>query len=261
MRRYNTQSSLLTLILLCSLLQQLTVKASKTTPLPNLKLKFSCNPPQNSYPFCNTSLPHSTRSQNLLSLLTLPEKISFLCNNFSGIPRLGIPPYQWWSESLHGIATNGPGINFNGLIKSATMFPQVLNSAASFNKSLWFEISSAISVEGRSMYNSGQAGLTFWAPNINIFRDPRWGRGQETPGEDPLVVSSFGVEFVKGFQGQFFGNGDGYNYNYGKKKVLEEEEDDDDGLLMLSACCKHFTAYDLEKWGNFSRYSFNAVVN
>lgn len=110
------------------------------------------------------------------------------------------------------------------------------------------------------MYNSGQAGLTFWAPNINIFRDPRWGRGQETPGEDPLVVSSFGVEFVKGFQGQFFGNGDGYNYNYGKKKVLEEDEDDD-GLLMLSACCKHFTAYDLEKWGNFSRYSFNAVVN
>lgn len=86
------------------------------------------------------------------------------------------------------------------------------------------------------MYNLGQAGLTFWAPNINIFRDPRWGRGQETPGEDPMLASAFAVEYVTGFQG---GNG---------------EE------LMLSACCKHFTAYDLEKWGNFSRYSFNAVV-
>lgn len=86
------------------------------------------------------------------------------------------------------------------------------------------------------MYNKGQAGLTFWAPNVNIFRDPRWGRGQETPGEDPMIASAFAIDFVKGFQG---GNGDD---------------------LMLSACCKHLTAYDLEKWGDFSRYNFNAVV-
>ncbi|KAH9618896.1 hypothetical protein KSS87_010293, partial [Heliosperma pusillum] len=130
------------------------------------------------------------------------------------IPRLGLPPYQWWSESLHGIATNGPGISFNGTIKAATMFPQILNQAATFNKTLWFDIASATSVEGRSMYNVGQSGLTFWAPNINIFRDPRWGRGQETPGEDPLLVSAFAVEFVKGFQ-----------------------REDDAGGLMLSACC------------------------
>ncbi|XP_078167799.1 glycosyl hydrolase family protein isoform X3 [Carex rostrata] len=87
------------------------------------------------------------------------------------------------------------------------------------------------------MHNTGQAGLTFWAPNINIFRDPRWGRGQETPGEDPLTASTFAVEYVKGFQ-----------------------HEDDNGRLMLSACCKHFTAYDLEKWNGFARYTFNAKV-
>lgn len=103
------------------------------------------------------------------------------------------------------------------------------------------------------MYNVGQAGLTFWAPNINVFRDPRWGRGQETPGEDPMVCSAYAVEFVKGFQGQK-GKSEG---GLVKKRVLRE--DGEDGL-MLSACCKHFTAYDLENWGNFSRYSFNAVV-
>lgn len=92
------------------------------------------------------------------------------------------------------------------------------------------------------MYNVGQAGLTFWAPNVNIFRDPRWGRGQETPGEDPMVVSAYSIQYVKGLQGR---SGD---------------DDNDDGL-MVSACCKHFTAYDLEKWGHFSRYSFNAVVS
>ncbi|KNA13626.1 hypothetical protein SOVF_114930 [Spinacia oleracea] len=253
MWKHSRKYSLFTFILL-NFLFQFTVKATPKTPNPNLK--FPCNPPQNSYPFCNTSLPFSTRSQNLLSLLTLPEKISFLCNNFSGIPRLGIPPYQWWSESLHGIATNGPGISFDGPIKSATMFPQVLNSAASFNRSSWSETATAIGIEGRAMYNSGQAGLTFWAPNINIFRDPRWGRGQETPGEDPLVASVYAVEFVKGSQGEFWGEVREHGEKL-KQRILEE---DGGGLLMLSACCKHFTAYDLEKWGNFSRYSFNAVV-
>lgn len=103
------------------------------------------------------------------------------------------------------------------------------------------------------MYNVGQAGLTFWAPNINVFRDPRWGRGQETPGEDPMVCSAYAVEFVKAFQGQ---KGKSEGGLVGKRVLREDSEDG----LMLSACCKHFTAYDLENWGNFSRYSFNAVV-
>lgn len=205
-------------------------------------LQYPCKPPHhNSYTFCNTSLPISTRVHSLISLLTLSEKITQLSNNASSIPRLGIPPYEWWSESLHGIATNGPGVSFtDGPIHSATMFPQVLTTAASFNRTLWFSIAQATAVEARAMYNVGQAGLTFWAPNINIFRDPRWGRGQETPGEDPMVASAFAIEYVKGFQGENLSDGS--------------------GGFMLSACCKHSVAYDLENWMGFERYSFNAVV-
>lgn len=98
--------------------------------------------------------------------------------------------------------------------------------------------------EARAIYNEGQAiGLTFWSPNINIFRDPRWGRGQETPGEDPLVTSKYGLSFVRGIQGDTFEGG-----------ALK------DGHLLVSACCKHFTAYDLEKWEGVDRFTFNAVV-
>lgn len=106
------------------------------------------------------------------------------------------------------------------------------------------------------MYNVGQAGLTFWAPTINIFRDPRWGRGQETPGEDPMVASAYAVEFVRGFQG---GKWEGHRRDEsGWKRVLKGGDGSE--RLMVSACCKHFNVYDLEKWHNFRRYNFNAVV-
>ncbi|CAN7068734.1 unnamed protein product [Brassica rapa subsp. trilocularis] len=220
--------------------------------------KFPCQPPHHSsFPFCNISLSTTKRALSLVSLLTLPEKIGQLSNTAASVPRLGIPPYEWWSESLHGLADNGPGVSFNGSIASATSFPQVIVSAAAFNRTLWRGIGSAVAVEGRAMYNGGQAGLTYWAPNINVFRDPRWGRGQETPGEDPKVVSEYGVEFVRGFQ-------EVKKTNVLKSSLGDDGHDDDDddgeGKLMLSACCKHFTAYDLEKWGNFTRYDFNAVV-
>lgn len=138
--------------------------------------------------------------------------------------------------------------------------------AASFSRTLWRAVGAAVAVEARAMYNAGQAGLTFWAPNVNVFRDPRWGRGQESPGEDPMVASAFAVEFVKGFQGG--GGGRGGNGIMNNVRVLkgndhydhgDDHGDHDDGL-MLSACCKHLTAYDLEKWGSFARYNFNAVV-
>nr|XP_043617847.1 probable beta-D-xylosidase 6 isoform X2 [Erigeron canadensis] len=221
--------------------------------------KYSCQPPHHdSYAFCNTSLPIPIRAQSLLSLLTLSDKIKRLSNNDTGIPNLGIPSYEWWSESLHGIASNGPGVTFqNGPIKSATGFPQVILTTSSFNKTLWFLIAKAIAVEARAMYNVGQAGLTFWAPTINVFRDPRWGRGQETPGEDPGVVSSYSVEYVKGFQGENLKRDDDEDYSSSKRRVLSDGEDDE---LMVSACCKHFTAYDLEKWGKYARYNFNAIV-
>ncbi|CAN6865838.1 unnamed protein product [Brassica oleracea] len=226
--------------------------------------KFPCQPPHHSsYPFCNISLSTTKRALSLVSLLTLPEKITQLSNTAASVPRLGIPPYEWWSESLHGLADNGPGVSFNGSISSATSFPQVIVSAASFNRTLWREIGSAVAVEGRAMYNGGQAGLTYWAPNINVFRDPRWGRGQETPGEDPKVVSEYGVEFVRGFQEIKKTNVLKSSLGNGDDDDDDDDGDDDDGdgwKLMLSACCKHFTAYDLEKWGNFTRYDFNAVV-
>ncbi|XP_023518814.1 probable beta-D-xylosidase 6 [Cucurbita pepo subsp. pepo] len=216
------------------------------------ELQFPCNPSLNSpYPFCNKSLSVTVRAQSIVSLLTLEEKIQQLSNNASAIPRLGIPSYEWWSEGLHGIATNGPGVSFVGPISSATTFPQVLVTAASFNRTLWYLIGSAIGVEARAMFNVGQCGLTIWAPNINIFRDPRWGRGQETPGEDPMVVSAYSIEFVRGLQ----------SGNWRREREIGPmEEDDGMESLMVSACCKHLTAYDLEKWKNFTRYTFNSVV-
>ncbi|XP_057448608.1 probable beta-D-xylosidase 6 [Lotus japonicus] len=232
---------------------------------------FACKRPHHSrYKFCDTSLSIPTRAHSLVSLLTLPEKIQQLSNNASSIPRLGIPAYQWWSESLHGIAINGPGVSFDGAVSAATDFPQVIVSAASFNRTLWFLIASAVAVEARAMFNVGQAGLTFWAPNVNVFRDPRWGRGQETPGEDPMVASAYAVDYVRGLQGA-----GGVKNVFGEKRALSDygggsgngsfDSDSDDGddgdSLMVSACCKHFTAYDLEKWGQFARYNFNAVVS
>ncbi|KAK9284290.1 hypothetical protein L1049_023460 [Liquidambar formosana] len=258
----STRFRIISFILLQSLRFSLTISQPATTQYPHVQ--FPCKRPHNTYPFCNTTLPIKTRAQSLISLLTLSEKIQQLTNNATPISRLGIPAYEWWSESLHGIATNGPGVSFNGSIPSATSFPQVLLTAASFNRSLWFSIAEAVAVEARAMYNVGQAGLTFWAPNINIFRDPRWGRGQETPGEDPVVAAAYGVDFVRGFEGQNSkgGAGGGIGDGFGGKRVLRGDGGGGSGAgLMLSACCKHFTAYDLEKWGNFSRYSFNAVVS
>ncbi|CAN0865042.1 Probable beta-D-xylosidase 6 [Linum grandiflorum] len=224
-------------------------------------LQYPCNPPShNHYQFCNKTLSTSSRAHSLISHLTLSEKTQQLSDNATGIPRLGIPTYQWWSESLHGIASNGPGITFGGPVSAATQFPQVILSAAAFNRTLWFLIGAAVAVEARAMHNVGQAGLTFWAPNVNVFRDPRWGRGQETPGEDPLVGSEYAVVYVKGLQSG--GNGGrreerNQRIGFGEHRVLGEDDDD---VLMVSACCKHTIAYDLEDWGNFSRYSFNAVV-
>ena len=191
------------------------------------------------YPFCDASLSIPARARALVSLLTLDEKIAQLSNTAGGVPRLGVPPYQWWSESLHGLADNGPGVNFSsGPVRAATAFPQVILSTAAFNRSLWRAVAGAVATEALGMHSAGQAGLTYWAPNINIFRDPRWGRGQETSGEDPAIAAAYSLEYVKGFQG-----------DYGEE-----------GRIRLSACCKHYTAYDMEKWKGFSRYTFNAKV-
>ncbi|KAK0576183.1 hypothetical protein LWI29_013344 [Acer saccharum] len=230
----------LTVTTLLYLTLPLVIRIDSTQP------PFSCDssdPSTENYPFCKTTLPISQRVRDLVTRLTLDEKINQLVNSAPPIPRLGIPGYEWWSEALHGVSEAGRGIRFNGTIKGATTFPQVILTAASFDTYMWYRIGQAIGTEARAVYNAGQAtGMTFWAPNINIFRDPRWGRGQETPGEDPLVTGKYSVSYVRGVQGDTFEGG--------KLK----------GHLQASACCKHFTAYDLDRWMGTTRFMFDARV-
>ncbi|CAH9130659.1 unnamed protein product [Cuscuta epithymum] len=192
-------------------------------------------------PFCNKALDVQTRVKDLVGSLTLSEKITFLGNKGVGVARLGIPAYEWWSEALHGVSYIGPGTKFSSLVPGATSFPAPILTAASFNRDLFKSIGQVVSTEARAMYNVGLAGLTFWSPNVNIFRDPRWGRGQETPGEDPSLSGIFGVQYVKGLQEWDGGN-------------------DKEDKLKVAACCKHYTAYDVDNWKGTERYNFNAVV-
>ena len=181
-------------------------------------------------PYQNPDLTPEQRATDLLQRLTVEEKISLMQNNSPGIPRVGIRPYEWWNEALHGVARAG----------LATVFPQTIGMAASFNDSLVQKVFTAVSDEARAknraFNDQGQykryQGLTMWTPNVNIFRDPRWGRGQETYGEDPYLTSRMGVAVVKGLQGP-----DSARYD------------------KLHACAKHFAVHSGPEW---NRHSFNA---
>lgn len=182
--------------------------------------------------FRNSSLPVEARTADLLKQLTLEEKISLLGYQSKAVPRLGIPAYNWWNEALHGVARAG----------NATVFPQAIGMAATFNNDLLQECANAISTEARAKYNLAlqkglhlqYMGLTFWSPNINIFRDPRWGRGQETYGEDPFLTATMGAAFVKGLQGN------------------------DKNHLKSSAAAKHFAVHSGPE---SERHGFNAIVD
>lgn len=150
-------------------------------------------------PYQNTELSFEVRAADLVSRMTLEEKAAQMVNAAAEIPHLNVPRYDWWNEALHGVARAG----------AATVFPQAIGLAATFDPDLMFNVATAISDEGRAKYHefisrdqrARYQGLTFWSPNVNIFRDPRWGRGQETYGEDPFLAGVMGVEFVKGLQG------------------------------------------------------------
>src|SRR5919199_3452389 len=150
-------------------------------------------------PYKDPSLPVERRVDDLVSRMTLEEKVSQMMNAAPAIPRLGIPEYEWWNEALHGVARAG----------IATVFPQAIGLAATWDTELMHSVADVISTEARAKHNEfvrlgdrgRYKGLTFWSPNINIFRDPRWGRGQETYGEDPYLTARMGVAFVKGLQG------------------------------------------------------------
>ncbi len=150
-------------------------------------------------PYLDPSLPVQQRAADLVSRMTLKEKVSEMMNSSAAVPRLDVPAYDWWNEGLHGVARAG----------YATMFPQAIGMAATWDAPLIKNIGTVISTEARAKNNEALRhnnrsiyyGLTFWSPNINIFRDPRWGRGQETYGEDPYLTSVLGVDFVEGMQG------------------------------------------------------------
>ncbi len=172
------------------------------------------------------------RAQELVSQMTLEEKVSQTLNWAPAVERLNIKEYNWWNEALHGVARAG----------IATIFPQSIGLAATFDEDLIEEVADAISTEGRAKFNMQQKqddtdiykGLTFWAPNVNIFRDPRWGRGHETFGEDPYLTSRLGVRFVKGLQGH------------------------DEKHLKAAACAKHFAVHSGPE---DIRHHFNAVAS
>ncbi|KAG5086930.1 hypothetical protein JHK82_054327 [Glycine max] len=201
---------------------------------------FACDPKNGGtkkMAFCKVSLAIAERVKDLIGRLTLEEKVRLLVNNAAAVPRLGMKGYEWWSEALHGVSNLGPAVKFNAQFPAATSFPQVITTAASFNASLWEAIGQVVSDEARAMYNGGTAGLTYWSPNVNIFRDPRWGRGQETPGEDPVLAGTYAATYVRGLQGTHANR------------------------LKVAACCKHFTAYDLDNWNGMDRFHFNAQVS
>ncbi len=183
------------------------------------------------YPYQNKSLPPEQRAADLLGRLTLEEKASLTMHASPAIPRLGIKQYNWWSEALHGIARNG----------SATVFPQPIGMASSFDEALVEEVFSAASDEARVKYLETAdnvkvyQGLTFWTPNINIFRDPRWGRGMETYGEDPFLTGRLGMAVVRGLQGP-----------------------EDSPVRKAHACAKHYAVHSgLES----NRHRFDAQIS
>ncbi|MCR4765026.1 MAG: glycoside hydrolase family 3 C-terminal domain-containing protein [Bacteroidaceae bacterium] len=181
-------------------------------------------------PYQNPALSPEERAEDLLLRLSLEEKVTLMQNNSYGVERLGIKPYEWWNEALHGVGRNG----------LATVFPQTIGMAASWNSELLEKVFTAVSDEARVKHRQAvekgkserYQGLTFWTPNINIFRDPRWGRGQETYGEDPYLTGVLGLAVVRGLQGPT-----------------------DSKYDKAHACAKHFAVHSGPEW---NRHTYNA---
>ncbi|KAJ4400986.1 hypothetical protein N0V91_008240 [Didymella pomorum] len=196
------------------------------------------NGPLNNETICNPSASPLDRAKSLVALYTLEEKINATSSGSPGVERLGIPPYQWWSEGLHGIA--GPYTNFSdaGEYSYSTSFPQPILMGAAFDDALITEVAKVISTEARAFNNANRTGLDFWTPNINPFRDPRWGRGQETPGEDAYHLSSYVKALIAGLQG-----------------------DATDPYKRVVATCKHYAGYDIEDWNGNLRYQNDVQIS
>ncbi|KAK6833795.1 hypothetical protein PG987_008489 [Apiospora arundinis] len=196
--------------------------------------------PLSSNAVCNTKASVADRAKALVAALTIEEKIALTGSTSPGVPRLGLPSYEWWQEALHGVASS-PGVTFNkqsgGNYSFATSFPQPILMGAAFNDDLIKAVATVISTEARAFNNANRSGLDYWTPNINPYRDPRWGRGQETPGEDTFHIKSYVKSLIEGLQGN------------------------DPDHLKVVATCKHFVGYDIENWNGNERYGFDAIIN
>lgn len=208
----------------------------QTVETINFSFPDCTNGPLSTYTICNLTASYVDRASSLISLFTLEELINQTGNTAPGVPRLGLPDYQVWNEALHGLdranfATTG------GEYEWATSFPMPILSMASMNRTLINQIGTLISTQARAFSNAGRYGLDSYAPNINAFRSPLWGRGQETPGEDLFVVSQYAYEYITGMQGG-----------------VEPEH------LKIVATAKHFAGYDLENYDNRSRLGYDAII-
>jgi len=217
----------------CSLIVTLGAAACERVEPPPKEAQWQAErpaPPKPELSFRDPELPIEERARDLVGRLTLEEKIAQLGYDAPAVDRLDVPAYNWWNEALHGVARNG----------EATVFPQAIALAATFDTDLVLEVATAISDEARAKFAVAQKagnhgryeGLTFWSPNINIFRDPRWGRGQETYGEDPYLTGRIGVAFVRGLQG------------------------DHPTYLKTAACAKHYAVHSGPEG---LRHEFDAV--
>ncbi|PVH93918.1 glycoside hydrolase family 3 protein [Periconia macrospinosa] len=193
-------------------------------------------------PVCDESLDPAARAAGLVAAMNISEKLVILIDHSPGIPRLGIPAYDWWGEALHGVAYS-PAVRFamTGEFSSATSFANPITISAAFDDELVERVGKTIGVEARAFANAGRAGLDFWTPNINPFKDPRWGRGLETPGEDAFRVSQYVKHLLRGME-------------------WASEEPSETRSRHIIATCKHFASYDLERWEGIVRQKFDAQV-
>lgn len=201
---------------------------------PCLVLPFS------SYAYCNESLSVERRVEDMIGRMNLSEKISQLGSSSPGVPSLGLDEYVWWSEATHGISR----VNNTGKTRYESNFAFPITTAMSFNRSLWRATGSQIGREARAFANEGTAYSTFWAPVVNLAREPRWGRNIETPGEDPYLSGQYAVEFVRG---------------------MEQSDEDGGARIQASACCKHYVANSMEHstvaGTKMNRHDFDAIVD
>ncbi|AEO60531.1 glycoside hydrolase family 3 protein [Thermothelomyces thermophilus ATCC 42464] len=207
-------------------------------------------PPLSDIKVCDRTLPEAERAAALVAALTDEEKLQNLVSKAPGAPRIGLPAYNWWSEALHGVA-HAPGTQFRdgpGDFNSSTSFPMPLLMAAAFDDELIEAVGDVIGTEARAFGNAGWSGLDYWTPNVNPFRDPRWGRGSETPGEDVVRLKRYAASMIRGLEGRS-SSSSSCSFGSGGEPP------------RVISTCKHYAGNDFEDWNGTTRHDFDAVIS